>query len=167
MPVVFLGLGSNMGRREETLKQTVHLLRKHLSDIRVSSLYETEPVGFLDQPRFLNAVCTGMTELEPVALLHAVLGVEASLGRVRERRWGPRTIDIDILFYGDRVLKTEELVIPHSRLAERAFVLAPLAELAPEFVHPVLRTNVKSLLSALSGVDRDVRIHGSLDDDAG
>lgn len=167
MPVVFLGLGSNLGRREETLNRALHLLEPHLSDMRVSSLYETEPVGFLDQPRFLNAVCTGTTELYPAALLRVVLGVEASLGRERKERWGPRVIDIDILLYSDMVLKTEELTIPHPRLVERAFVLVPLVELAPEYLHPALGTSMTSLLAALSGVERDVRKHGSFDGDAG
>lgn len=167
MPTVYLGLGANMGRREDTLKRAQDLLRTPVPDLRVSSLYETAPVGFLDQPRFLNAVCTGNTVLAPADLLREVLAIEASLGRVRNQRWGPRTIDIDILFYDDLILETGELVIPHPRLAERAFVLVPLAEIAPGLVHPVFGASVKSLLAALPGAKQDVKIIGHFNRDAG
>ncbi|HNW36518.1 MAG TPA: 2-amino-4-hydroxy-6-hydroxymethyldihydropteridine diphosphokinase, partial [Candidatus Ozemobacteraceae bacterium] len=158
MHTIFLGLGSNLGHREENLQHALDLLQAHVTDLRVSSLYETAPVGLVDQPAFLNAVCTGTTNLTAPDLLLAMLGIEASLGRVRTLRWGPRIIDIDLLLYDALILQTPELTIPHPRMAERAFVLVPLAELAPDLVHPVLRLPLKSILASLSPTERDVRM---------
>lgn len=135
---VYLGLGSNLGDREAYLRRACALLaaRPGITIRRLSPIYETAPVGPVPQGPFLNAVLEADTDLPPRELLRAANEVEASLGRVRETRWGPRTVDVDILLYGDLVLEEPDLRIPHPRLAERAFVLVPLADLAPDLVVP-------------------------------
>ena len=133
MTTAYLGLGSNLGDREGFLRQAVALLAAE-GDIRVkkvSSIYETEPVGFTDQGAFLNAVVVVETELSVVELLSKCLAVEQKLQRVRDVRWGPRTIDIDILLFGEQTIDDPKLIVPHPRLRERLFVLIPLHEVAP------------------------------------
>ena len=132
----FLGLGSNQGDRAALLAQAVSRLNgvPGIQVVAVSSLYATAPVGVEDQPEFLNAAAEIRTVLAPRELLAACLRTEAGLGRVRTERWGPRTIDLDVLLYGDRRLAEEGITLPHPRLPERAFVLAPLAEIAPGLV---------------------------------
>jgi len=137
MVTVYLGLGSNLGRCQYNLDRALDFLSQRLRVEKVSSVYDTEPVGNTNQPRFLNQVCQVSTGLEPIALLTLLKGIESKLGRLPHTSNGPRPIDIDILFYGDQVMETPKLVIPHPRLTERAFVLIPLAEIAPELVHPV------------------------------
>ena len=133
----YIGLGSNLGDREAALWGALMLLGEDV--VAVSSFRETDPVGYLDQPRFLNAAAALETELEPRALLERLLEVERELGRTRDGpRFGPRTIDLDLLLYGDRVIDEPGLVVPHPRLAERRFVLEPLAELDPDLVVPGL-----------------------------
>jgi 2-amino-4-hydroxy-6-hydroxymethyldihydropteridine diphosphokinase len=133
-PAAFLGLGSNQGDRTALLTEAALRLRRSpgVEILAASSLYATAPVGVLDQPEFLNAVVAVRTSLPPAALLALCQGIEAALGRVRTQRWGPRTIDLDILLYGDLQLAADGLELPHPRLRERAFVLLPLAEIAPE-----------------------------------
>ncbi len=143
---VYLGLGSNMGDRQQNLDRALDLLSQRLRVTRVSSAYDTEPVGNVNQPRFLNLVCQVYTRLAPQALLALAKGIECKLGRTSVTQQ-PRPIDIDILFYGDLVLDTPELVIPHPRLANRAFVLVPLTEIAPDLIHPIYRKTIKELLS--------------------
>jgi 2-amino-4-hydroxy-6-hydroxymethyldihydropteridine diphosphokinase len=126
--LAYIGLGSNLGDRESMITRAADLI----GAARLSTIRETEPWGFADQPRFLNAVAEVDTALEPRVLLDRLLAVERELGRERDdRRWGPRTIDLDLLLYGDRVVDEPGLTVPHPRLLERAFALEPLAELAP------------------------------------
>jgi 2-amino-4-hydroxy-6-hydroxymethyldihydropteridine diphosphokinase len=134
---VYLGLGSNQGDREQNLARAMDLLAQRVKIEKTSSLYVAEPVGYRDQPLFLNAVCRGQASLDPEELLGLVKRIEASLGRKDGFRHGPRPIDIDILFYGDSVVNLPRLVIPHPGVPDRAFVLVPLAEIAPDLVHPV------------------------------
>lgn len=151
MPRAYVGLGANLGDRERTLRLAV----EHLGDVdgirvlAVSSLTETDPVGVVDQPRFLNGAVALDTELPPRALLDALLEVERGLGRVRDgERWGPRTVDLDLLVYDDVVVDEPGLHVPHPRLHERPFALEPLAELDPELVVPGLG-RVSALLDHL------------------
>ena len=152
MKTVYLGLGSNVGDREQMLQAAVTALhRRDLRIGRLSSVYETEPMEVRGQPWFLNLVAEAQTDLFPRQLLARVNRIEQSLGRRRLTPKGPRTIDIDILLYGNFVVRTGALTIPHQRLAERRFVLAPLAELAPDLRHPVSRRTVREMLGAVSG----------------
>ena len=148
MAVAYLGLGSNLGDRGANLRGALERLEE-LGPLRVSSFRETEPVGITDQPSFLNAAVELETELSPQDLLARLLAIEGELGRdrSRERRWGPRTIDLDLLLYGDEVLDEPGLTVPHPRLAERLFVLEPLHELAPGLVLPDGR-RIQDLLDA-------------------
>jgi 2-amino-4-hydroxy-6-hydroxymethyldihydropteridine diphosphokinase len=147
----YIGMGANLGNREETIKRALALLagRPGVNVVAVSSLRETDPVGFSEQPRFLNGAAAVETELEPRALLAALLAVERELGRTRDGpRFGPRTIDLDLLVYGGREVAEPGLTVPHPRLAERAFALEPLAELDPELEIPG-RGRVEDLLRGL------------------
>ncbi|MFQ5886235.1 MAG: 2-amino-4-hydroxy-6-hydroxymethyldihydropteridine diphosphokinase [Anaerolineae bacterium] len=145
MATAYLSLGSNLGNREANIKSALKMLGQEARIVKVSSLYETEPVGYRDQPWFLNLVCAVETDLSPQALLELVKTIEKGLGRKPTRRFGPRLIDIDILFYDGLILDSPDLVIPHPRLAERAFVLLPLREIAPKLVHPLLGTTIEEL----------------------
>jgi 2-amino-4-hydroxy-6-hydroxymethyldihydropteridine diphosphokinase len=142
---VYLGIGSNLGDRQANIEKALKLLNERLQIELVSSIYETKPMGYVEQPKFLNAVCRGQTELGPLQLLSLVKGIEASLGRVSSFPNAPRTIDLDIIFYGDMIMQTPELTIPHPRLEKRAFVLIPLLEIAPDLSHPVSGESVKDL----------------------
>lgn len=131
-----LGLGSNLGDRSANLAEAMRRLNDppRVEVLRVSSVYETEPVGVSDQPNFLNLVVAISTSLTPHELLDHCLGIEESLGRVRRERWGPRTIDLDLLMFGDVVMDDDRLTLPHPRMAARSFVMVPLAEIAPETI---------------------------------
>lgn len=146
MTKVYLGLGSNLGNRAHNIYVALRRLGDTIQLDQVSSLYETEPVGIVDQPWFLNLVCGGETDLSPEALLGLAKRIEREIGRREGTRFGPRLIDIDILLYDDLVLDTPRLEIPHPRLHQRAFVLVPLNEIAPELVHPRLGVNIQHLL---------------------
>ena len=148
MSTAYLSLGSNLGDRAANLDAAIAKLGEIGSVAERSSNYETEPVEVTDQPWFLNCVVEFETELEPIQLITAVLKIERSMGRTRTRDKGPRSIDIDILLYGDRVLDIAGLTIPHPAMHVRRFVLEPLAEIAPEVRHPVFKQPVRELLAA-------------------
>ena len=143
---VYLGLGSNLGDRQGNLDKALDLLSQRLRVEKISSVYETEPIGNINQPRFLNLVCQAHTKLMPTELLTLAKGIESKLGRTFNKANTPRPIDIDILFYGEQVIEAPELIIPHPRLTERAFVLIPLADIAPDLVHPANGKIVNELL---------------------
>lgn len=148
MARVYLGLGSNMGDRHKELDFALTSLKNHpaITLIRAAAILETEPVGYLEQDKFLNTVAEIETGLEPHALLAVLQQIEQDAGRVRTIRWGPRTLDIDILLYDNLVLDDPQLTIPHPRMREREFVLLPLAELAPELPVPPDNRTVRQLL---------------------
>lgn len=142
----FVALGSNLGDRKENLHRALELLTQNGIDIvKVSKFIETEPYGVTDQPRFLNGVCQVKTVLKPLELLRLLLAVEKEMGRVRLRHWGERNIDLDLLLYEDVIMDTEELRLPHPDMANRDFVMLPLAEIAPELKHHVLNKTMAEL----------------------
>jgi 2-amino-4-hydroxy-6-hydroxymethyldihydropteridine diphosphokinase len=152
LKLVYLGLGSNMGDREVSLRTALDQLdAPDLRLRRVSSFYETEPIGFREQPWFLNLAAEFETDLLPGQLLQRMQKVEMNMGRTRTIANGPRTIDIDILLYGNVAMTTGELEIPHPRYRERRFTLAPLAELSPDLTDPVTGQTMREMLARLSG----------------
>lgn len=158
----WLGLGSNVGRRAQMLMSALEALQAcdGLELVAASSAYETDPVGVTDQPAFLNMVARFRCALTPRELLEAVRAVEAELGRVRTKRWGPRTIDVDVLLLGDLHIETERLTVPHPEMMKRQFVLVPLAELAPNLTMPGGRTAGE----LADPGDRAIRRLGALED---
>jgi 2-amino-4-hydroxy-6-hydroxymethyldihydropteridine diphosphokinase len=145
----YIAMGTNLGDRLANLRAAIAALAPEIEVLEESPVYETEPWGYADQPPFLNMALRTATDLSPRNLLGRLKGLEATLGRIPSFRNGPRLIDLDILFYDDLILDTPALAIPHPRLHERAFVLIPLAEIAPSLVHPALRLSVAQLVETV------------------
>ncbi len=147
MATVFIGIGSNLGDREENCRNAIKLLiERGIKVTKLSPKLETDPWGVKDQPKFINVVIEAETDQEPSDLLNVLKNIEAELGRRGEIRWGPRVIDLDILLYDTQVIKTNGLEIPHPGMRDRDFVLKPLAKIAPDIQHPVFRKSIKELL---------------------
>jgi 2-amino-4-hydroxy-6-hydroxymethyldihydropteridine diphosphokinase len=149
MHTIYLGLGTNLGDRTANLQSALTGLAERVVITAVSPIYQTPPWGVTDQPDFLNMCVSAQTNLLPDELLTFVKNLEVQIGREPAKRWGPRLIDIDILFYDIYLIETEKLIIPHPQLAERAFVLRPLADIAPDFVHPGLGETIADLCQAV------------------
>ncbi|WP_414042115.1 2-amino-4-hydroxy-6-hydroxymethyldihydropteridine diphosphokinase [Macrococcus animalis] len=157
MTIVYISFGSNLGDRAQQIHDALILLNHIPNTVvtKVSMLYETAPVGGVAQDDFLNGAAEIATNLEPLALLDAIQAIELKLNRVRKIHWGPRTIDLDIILFGDEVIDSERLKVPHPYMHERSFVLIPLNEIAPDAMHPVLNQKVSEIVT----LDPDVRIY--------
>jgi 2-amino-4-hydroxy-6-hydroxymethyldihydropteridine diphosphokinase len=151
MCVAYIGFGSNIGDRLKHIQNAIHALSKTegITLQEISSVYKTDPVGYETQEPFLNGVAAIQTNLSPLSLLRTLKDIEIAVGRQHRIRWGPREIDLDLLIYGDLRLQTEKLVVPHPAMHLRRFVLAPLAEIAPDLVHPVFQETIETLLEHL------------------
>lgn len=152
-----IALGSNMGDREGNLRRAFGMIGRQMKLVKISSVYETEPMYHEDQSWFLNCVAAVETDSSPRELLERLQTIELEMGRERSVRYGPRVIDLDILFYGNEIVSEPSLEIPHPRIAERAFVLAPLNEISPKLIHPVLGRTVSELLDDLKTQKKVVR----------
>jgi 2-amino-4-hydroxy-6-hydroxymethyldihydropteridine diphosphokinase len=159
LTTAYLSIGSNLGNRQENLDRALKLISERMRVGKISSIYDTEPVGNVNQPRFLNLACEVFTRLTPEGLLALIKGFEQKMGRYG-RSGEPRIIDIDIVLFGDVVLDTPDLVIPHPRMHERSFVLIPLTEIAPDVVHPVLKKKIKELNKAAKEVQGVMKFDG-------
>ena len=156
MSIAYIAMGSNLGDRKKNLLESLsNMENSGFKILAVSSFVETEPYGVTDQPFFINAAVKIATELSAHDLLRALLEIEQKMGRVRKRRWGERNIDLDLLFYDNLVIKEQDLVLPHPDMQNRLFVLAPLAEIAGEVVHPVFNVTVSDMLNKLTSGDED------------
>ncbi|MDN5331777.1 MAG: dihydroneopterin aldolase / 2-amino-4-hydroxy-6-hydroxymethyldihydropteridine diphosphokinase [Tepidanaerobacteraceae bacterium] len=151
MPRAFIALGSNLGDRQKNIAEAVERMRQRgIKIVKMSSIIETEPYGYKDQDKFLNAACLVETELSPMELMDVLLDIEKEMGRERKIRWGPRNIDLDLIFYEDRVIREERLVVPHPDAHNRTFVMGPIAEIDPDFVHPVLKKKIGEIYRELA-----------------
>ncbi|MCW6109056.1 2-amino-4-hydroxy-6-hydroxymethyldihydropteridine diphosphokinase [Clostridium sporogenes] len=150
MHTAYVAFGSNIGEKENYIKRALEKIEeREIKIIKVSPIYETEPYGVLDQDSFLNGVVKIETNLTTEDLIGELLNIEKQLDRVRERRWGPRTIDLDIIFYDDLIINEKDLVIPHKDMENREFVLKPLCDIDENFIHPVLKKSVRELYDRL------------------
>lgn len=147
---IFLCLGTNTGDRTRHLEDAINSLPPSVTMVQLSSVYETKPVGYTEQKEFLNQVLKAATELSPFELLNHAKLIETKMGRTPTFRFGPRPIDVDILFYDDLVMDTPKLTIPHPRLPDRSFALVPMVEIAPDWVHPVIQKTVREMLELIS-----------------
>ena len=158
---VYLGLGSNMGDRKDNLDKAIEYLSQRLRITAKSSIYDTDAMENREQPRFLNMVCQVQTIFKPEDILMLAKSIESKMGRQPNTHNAPRPIDIDILFYGDEIIETPQLTIPHASLPNRAFALVPLEEIAPNLVHPVTKKTISTMLEELkSGVQGVMKING-------
>jgi len=149
MNTAILLIGGNLGNRPLLLQQAVQLIEQQAGKVvKLSGLYETAPWGNVQQPDYLNQALQISTPLAPLPLLHTLLNIEREIGRIRQQKWGARVIDIDIIFYNDEVISLPELKIPHPRMQNRQFVLVPLNEILPDWVHPIFQQTVHALLAA-------------------
>ncbi|MBH0231815.1 2-amino-4-hydroxy-6-hydroxymethyldihydropteridine diphosphokinase [Halobacillus yeomjeoni] len=165
MNTVYIALGSNISRREDHLKHAIEMLdqQNELEVIQKSSIYETAPVGYTEQNDFLNMVIQISTTLSPFQLLNVCQSVEADLGRRRVVKWGPRTIDLDILLFNQENMETERLIIPHPSMQDRAFVMVPLAEIAPQVIIPGLNQTAQMIINELPEQDKsEIRVWGRI-----
>lgn len=155
-PIAYIGLGSNVGDRLSNCRRAIEAIASVRENriLRCSPFYETEPVGEKDQDWFVNGVVEIETSFSPHRLMDFLMAIEKGMGRIRDRRWGPRIIDLDILFYGQSVIEEDGLIIPHPRLAERLFVLAPLSDITPQFRHPVLNQTIAALREKVEGKEK-------------
>lgn len=156
MTTVYLGLGSNIGDSRANITQAIQLLGTVVQKIKQAPFYTSKAVGYTDQPDFINTAISGRTGLSPEELLEFIGQVEQQVGRTASFRWGPREIDIDIIFYGNRVLATDSLVIPHPRLRDRDFVLRPLNDLDPGMIDPASGQTVQQLLNKIGPSQRSI-----------
>ncbi len=149
--IAFIGIGSNVGDKVRNCRRAIAQITHHKQNrlIAQSSLYKTEPIGYIQQDWFINCVIEIETGLAAIALLHVLEDIEQSMGRRRTFKWGPRIIDLDILFFNDDIIGCEELTIPHPELQKRAFVLVPLREIAAGYIHPLLKKSISQLLAQL------------------
>ena len=160
MERIIIGFGSNQGESARIFREAIETLRvcPHVDLVQASSYYRTKPVGPIQQNWFINGVVECLTALKPDELLEALMDIEADFGRVRDAKWGPRTLDLDILFYGDQMISLPHLEIPHPLIQERLFVLMPLAEITPRWVHPRYGTPVRELLTSLLHSPHDQQV---------
>jgi 2-amino-4-hydroxy-6-hydroxymethyldihydropteridine diphosphokinase len=149
MTEVYLALGSNVGDSKSYFINAVSLMNSKLKNITQAPIYKSKAAGYTNQPDFLNTALRADTDLAPIKLLEFINKVEKQVGRIERFRWGPREIDIDIIFYGDHIMESEKLTIPHSEFRNRAFVLKPLSDLNPQLIDPVTKTNVQKLFDKL------------------
>lgn len=147
---VYVAFGTNIGDKNKNIEKAIEMMKdRGLKVIKMSQIYKTEPYGYTEQPEFLNGVLEVLTDLDAVNVLKILLEIEKDMGRVREFKWGPRIIDLDILFFNDEIIDEKDLKVPHPDMQNREFVLKPLCDIAPNFIHPVLKKSVKDMLLEL------------------